>query len=163
MNEWVNPGLHEYHPQNQEMISAPSWASLWLSGKESSCQCRRPRFDCWIRKMSWRRKWQLIPVFLPGESMDKGAWWATVQGVSKSQTRLSNWACTHISLWKRTADLRISVFQTRFQGQQRRLYLILALMSLNSCNLPGNQLWHDLQLKAWVLPGARLQRWSKAE
>ena len=27
--------------------------------------------------------------------MDRGAWWATVHGVAKSQTRLSNLACTH--------------------------------------------------------------------
>ena len=31
-------------------------------------QCGRPRFDPWVRKMPWRRKWQLIPVLLPGES-----------------------------------------------------------------------------------------------
>ena len=41
---------------------------LWLSGKESPCQCRRPRFDSWVGKISWRRKWQPIPVFSPGES-----------------------------------------------------------------------------------------------
>ena len=23
--------------------------------KESSCQCRRPRFDPWVRKIPWRR------------------------------------------------------------------------------------------------------------
>ena len=27
-------------------------------------------------------------------SMDRGAWWATVHGVAKSWTGLSNWACT---------------------------------------------------------------------
>jgi len=40
-------------------------------GKESACQCRRcrrPGFDPCIRKIPWRRKWQPIPVFLPGES-----------------------------------------------------------------------------------------------
>ena len=26
------------------------------------------RLDPWVRKMSWRRKWQPAPVFLPGES-----------------------------------------------------------------------------------------------
>ena len=31
------------------------------------------------------------PVFLPGKSMDRGAWWATVYGVVKSQTWMSNW------------------------------------------------------------------------
>ena len=29
-----------------------------------------------------------------GSSMDRGVWWATVHGVTKSQTRLSNWTCT---------------------------------------------------------------------
>ena len=27
-------------------------------------QCRRPRFDSWVRKISWRRKRLLTPVFL---------------------------------------------------------------------------------------------------
>ena len=31
-------------------------------------QCRRPRFDPWVRKIPWRRKWQPTPVLLPGES-----------------------------------------------------------------------------------------------
>ena len=29
----------------------------WHSGKESACQCRRHRFDPWVRKISWNRKW----------------------------------------------------------------------------------------------------------
>ena len=29
--------------------------------------CRRPRFDPWVRKIPWRRKWQPTPIFLPGE------------------------------------------------------------------------------------------------
>ena len=40
----------------------------WLSGKEPSCQCRRPGFNPWVRKVSCRRKWQPTPVFLPGKS-----------------------------------------------------------------------------------------------
>ena len=34
-------------------------------------QCRRHkrhRFDFWVRKILWRRQWQLTLVFLPGES-----------------------------------------------------------------------------------------------
>ena len=38
--------------------------------------------------MPWRRKWQPTPVFLPGESWGRGAWWATVYGVAQSWTRL---------------------------------------------------------------------------
>ena len=42
------------------------------NGKESACRCRigkRCGFDPWVRKTSWTRKWQLTPVFLPGESL----------------------------------------------------------------------------------------------
>ena len=38
------------------------------NGKESACKCRRPRFNSWVRKIPWRRAWQVTPVFLPGES-----------------------------------------------------------------------------------------------
>ena len=41
------------------------------SGKEPTCQCRRyksHRFDPWVGKIPWRRKWQSTPIFLPGES-----------------------------------------------------------------------------------------------
>ena len=47
----------------------------WLSGKESACQYRRlkrHRFNPWVRKIPWRRKWQSTPAFLPGKS--RGQW-----------------------------------------------------------------------------------------
>ena len=31
-------------------------------------QCKKPRFDPWVGKIPWRRKWQSTPVFLPGKS-----------------------------------------------------------------------------------------------
>ena len=40
--------------------------------KEPVCQCRRHRFNSWVRKIPWRRKWQPTPVFLPGQS--HGQW-----------------------------------------------------------------------------------------
>ena len=33
-----------------------------------------------------RRKWQPTPVFSPGESRGKGAWWAAIYGVAQSRT-----------------------------------------------------------------------------
>ena len=41
----------------------------WLSGKESTCQCRRCGFNPWSRKIPWTRKWQPTPVFLPGRTL----------------------------------------------------------------------------------------------
>ena len=38
--------------------------------------------------MHWRRKWQPIPVFLPGESQGQGNLVAAVYGLVKSRTRL---------------------------------------------------------------------------
>ena len=41
----------------------------WLAQmvKETCPQCRRPRFNPWVRKILWRREQQPTPVFLPGE------------------------------------------------------------------------------------------------
>ena len=48
-------------------------------------------FDPWVRKIPWRRAWQPTPVCLPGEPHgQRGIWWATVHGVAKSWTQLSN-------------------------------------------------------------------------
>ena len=44
------------------------------------------KFDPCVRKIPWRRAWQPTPVFLPGESQARGAWWATVHRVAKIQT-----------------------------------------------------------------------------
>ena len=61
------------------------------NGKEPAFQCKRPkrlRFDPWVGKIPWRRKWQPTPVFLPGESHAQRTLAATVHGVAKSQKRL---------------------------------------------------------------------------
>ena len=40
----------------------------WLSGRESTCQCRKHGFNPWARKITRRRKWQPTPVSLPVKS-----------------------------------------------------------------------------------------------
>ena len=37
-------------------------------GKESACNVGDSGLIPWVGKISWRRKWQPTPVFLPGES-----------------------------------------------------------------------------------------------
>ena len=39
-----------------------------LRGKESAYQSKRCRFNPWVRKIPWRKKWQPTPLCLPGES-----------------------------------------------------------------------------------------------
>ena len=40
----------------------------WLRDKKSACLCIRHVFNPQVGKILWRRKWQPIPVFLPGKS-----------------------------------------------------------------------------------------------
>ena len=54
------------------------------------CQCRRHerlRFDPWVRKLSWRRKWQPTPVFLPGEFHEQ-----------RSLAGYSPWGCKELDM-----------------------------------------------------------------
>ena len=70
------------------------------SSKESTCQCKRHkrrRFDPWVGKIHWRRKWQPTPIFLSGESRgQRSLLQGTVHGVAKSQTWLKRQhTCMH--------------------------------------------------------------------
>ena len=61
--------LHD--PPNTCPLLRPPWplTAQWLSSR-THLQCRSRRrhgFDPWVRKILWRRAWQLPPVFLPGE------------------------------------------------------------------------------------------------
>ena len=46
------------------------WASQVAQSRQTACQfrrCKRCRFNLWVRKIPWSRKWQPAPVFLPGK------------------------------------------------------------------------------------------------
>ena len=62
----------------------------WLSGEESVYQCRRHGFDPWGRKMPWRSSGNPLQYSCLENPTDRGAWWATVHRVSKSQTQVSS-------------------------------------------------------------------------
>ena len=80
---------------NASLISGPDFPGD-SEGKESTCNAGwRPGFDLWVGKIPWRRAWQPTPVFFAWRiPTDRGAWWATVHGVTKSRTRLSDKAHT---------------------------------------------------------------------
>ena len=67
--------------------------SRWCRGH------RRHGFNPWVGKISWRRKWQPTPMFLPGKSHGQRSPAATVHGVTNSRTQLS----THTH-WCHTAE-----------------------------------------------------------
>ena len=80
---WCFLLCHSLFQQNSALptpcLFFPFWVGLFpiggfpggAIGKEPACQCRRYTacgFNPWVRKIPWRRTWQPIPVFLPGES-----------------------------------------------------------------------------------------------
>ena len=91
---WVNEGTdgctpgspcssHSYYflSNFHDLTASPQqvyWLPRWLSGKESACRyrrLRRCRFNPWVGKIPWRRKWQPTPVFLLGKSLaDYSPW-----------------------------------------------------------------------------------------
>ena len=63
-----------------------SGASLEPGGKDSTCPCRRCRFNPRVRKIPWRREWQLTSQYCYlGDPMGRG-----VRGVTQSWTRFSD-------------------------------------------------------------------------
>ena len=62
-----------------------------VAKKLSACRRRkRGRFDLWMGKLPWRRKWHAPPVFLPGESHGQRSLAGCRPGGRRSQTRLSD-------------------------------------------------------------------------
>ena len=85
---------------NKGTITTKTELLGWFSGKESTCQCRRPGFHPWVRKICWRRKWQSTLVLLPGKSHGQRSLVGyTVHGVTKSRTRLSDFTYLFVLFW----------------------------------------------------------------
>ena len=86
----LNWGLNTLNKQYQPVYMHTYVLSRWLNGKESTCQFRRLRFDLWVTKIPWRRKWQPTVGFLPGKSHGQRSLVGHNPWGGKSQTRLSN-------------------------------------------------------------------------
>ena len=79
--------LHQVSVQSHYLHEG---ASLVAQLVKILLQCRRPRFDSWVGKIPWRRKWQPTSVFLPGESRGQRSLTGYSPWGHKSQTWLSN-------------------------------------------------------------------------
>ena len=71
----VKPGL-----ENLEHHFTSVWDSLVAQTVKCLLPCSRPRFDPWVGKIPWRRKWQPTAVLLPWEfhgwrSLVGYSWW----------------------------------------------------------------------------------------
>ena len=72
------------------------------SGKESACQCRghkRHGFDPWVQNIPWSREWHPTPIFLPGNSVCRGARWAIVHGAAETRLRINAHSGVPLLIW----------------------------------------------------------------
>ena len=67
-----------------------------LSGKEFTCQGRRPEFDPWVRKNPLEKEMATHSSILQENPIDRGAWWATVHGFAKESDIIER-ACMPVS------------------------------------------------------------------
>ena len=83
--------------------------SPW-GGKESACQCRTHRFNPWVGKIPWRRKWQPTPIFLSEKSYGQRSLAGYSPWGCKSQIQLG----THSRL--RNIHFHQQIAKGRLQG-----------------------------------------------
>ena len=90
-------GSTEIHPSLQKKKIGGICST---SGKESACQCirhKRQGFDPWVRKIPWRRVWQLTQVFLATESHgERNLVGSQSTGWQRVRYHWSNLACMHM-------------------------------------------------------------------
>ena len=70
-------------------------------GKSSACNAGDLGFNSWVGKISWRKKWQPTPVFLPGESRGQRSLAGTVHGITKVRLGLTTKTHTTHPRWLR--------------------------------------------------------------
>ena len=68
---------------------------LWLSSKESACQCGAAGSIPGLGRSPRRGNGNPLQYFCLESPVDRGTWWAIVHGVTKSRILLSDWGHTH--------------------------------------------------------------------
>ena len=97
----------------------------WFSGKESACQCKRDKgcgYDPRLERCLGVGNGTPLQYFCLGNPINKGAWWAAVHEVTKSQARLGNYSfissakaydCVdHNRMWKALKEMGIPDHRT---------------------------------------------------
>ena len=78
----------------------------WWLMAENLLAMQEPRFESWVRKVPWRRAWQLTPVILPGKSHGQRSlvgyspWGRQESGMTEGLTLSLSSCHITVSLWK---------------------------------------------------------------
>ena len=98
----------------------------WLSSKESvysagDCvQYRIPEFSPWIGKTPWRKKWQPIPVFLPGESHGRRSLVGYSPRGRKESDTTERLHSLHFTSFLSLEDLSVFLSNWQYNSEEKR-------------------------------------------
>ena len=122
--------------------------------------------------MHWRRKWQPTPVFLPGESQGRGAWWAAVYGVAQSWTWLkplsskitadsdcSHEIKRHLTLGRKVMTNLDSVLKSKDIILLTKVRLVQAIV-FPAIIIYGCEIW-TIKKERWRINAFKLQCWRR--
>ena len=106
LSDWTDQTMMSYHTGYQWAIKQASLVDQMIKNVPST-------WETWVQSLGWE---DLLEKGMATHSsilawripMDRGAWWATVHGVSKSQTQVSDWA--HTSSHEMTQRNRTCIF-----------------------------------------------------
>ena len=106
--------LYSHSFKSAKMTKGLPW---WLSGKITHWQCRRHkrhRFNPWVRKAPEGGHGNLLQYFCLENTMERGAWWATVHRTAESDmTEATEHVCrmTTINLKKKKKDRQFKILK----------------------------------------------------
>ena len=107
---------------------------VWLSGKESTCWCKTHGSHLWVGKISWRKKQQPTPVFLPGKSHGQ-----------RSLVGYSPWGHKESQMWL---------------SKSTTLYMKVVLGGTVVDNLPAMQDIQTHVFHPWIAKFPRRREWQ---
>ena len=121
---------------NLQAFIEQQWVSLVAQLVKNLLQCKRPRFDPWVGMIPSRGNSYPLWYSCLENPMDRGVWQATVQRVTKSQTRLSDQVHTHISLSETAMRLNmhpcITLSKTKKSFDSHGLSVVTVTVSTSS-------------------------------
>ena len=114
------------------------------------------QFDSWVMKSPWRRKWQPVPVFLPGKSPGQRSLAGYSPWRHKSDTTESMWAHAHTLTHTYTHTLFQIVINVCFV-----FFIILYLLGIiTSVYLQGIITTNSCVTTSWVKTEKILKPWK---
>ena len=93
--DWMSPAKLSLEPPVCRPFLHALWLPRWLSGKESACNARDVGLIPGLGRYPGEGNGNPLQYSSLENSMDRGAWWATVYGASNSQTQLKQLSTAH--------------------------------------------------------------------